>query len=161
MTTGRIYQASLVTPAVPKARLYKASLTGTAPAIPKARLYQARQTGVGSLTLNALTDITVEPLSSIDITASPAPGSVTPTTYTWRRISGPTDFGLIATGAGATVHTTAPARLNGTTLVLGVTATDGTLTSIERQVTITVLPQLEWYASKSGTWVAQPPTVAL
>lgn len=156
MTKLRVYSGSVAK--ATSLRVYSGSVTGTAPTNPKLRVYSGSVSGAAAIVLKPLTDVTVEPLSPVSITATLDIGSATPTSYSWRRISGPTDYAI--TASGATVTTTAPAALAGTALVLGVTATNGTTTSTEKTVTINVLPQIDWELTASG-WVATRAVVAL
>jgi hypothetical protein len=70
--------------------------------------------------------------ATVTVTAVPT-GTVTG--YTWRQISGPT---VTLTGAGASRSFTAPSQAVASTIVLGVTASNGTAQSSERQATINV-----------------------
>lgn len=70
--------------------------------------------------------------AAVTVTAVPT-GTVTG--YTWRQISGPT---VTLTGSGASRSFTAPSQVAASTIVLGVTASNGTAQSSERQATINV-----------------------
>ena len=158
MSTARIFRAALeYVPPAPKARLYRAELSGTAiiiPDVPKVRLYRAELSGTAAVLVAPLTGQTVEPLSTVTLTAvllSAGPAD----SWTWRRISGPS-VGIEGTGATRTF--VAPATMDGTEVVIGVTATKDGVTSNERTVTIAALPQLSWIWDGTA-WQAAPISV--
>lgn len=163
MSTLRIYRAGLApAPVDPKLRIFRAGLTGSVPVGPKLRIYGERMTGtlpvaptlrifraalfgVGAVTVAPILPSTVEPMDAVTITAVLATdGSPV---WSWRQISGPS-VTLIGTGASRTFTT--PATQDGTTLVLGVTATVGGSVSAEQQVTVAVLPQIVWTRTHSN-----------
>jgi len=128
--------------------LIKLAADGTTKAMPRLSLINLTADGTVVLTVTPPADQTVEPQSTVTLTAS-LPDGKTADSWTWRQISGDT-AGIH--GTGATVTLTAPANISGTTLVIGVRATAGSTTSSEKTVTITVLPQIRWILDSSRTW---------
>jgi hypothetical protein len=154
MAKLRWYKASGATPpALPKLRWYKASASGSGPVAPKLRWYKATGAGTAAPVLLPLSDFTLEPLNSQDITVATAPGSSTPDSYTWRIVSGGPAT-LTATGATATL--VAPARMppNTATVVVGVRAFTAGAPSPEVTATVTVPPCLRWdWDRQTSAWV--------
>lgn len=102
----------------------------------------------------------VEPETLVTMTAELAGGGTA--TWAWEQLDGPT---VTLTGTGATRAFYAPSLASGgvpapCTVVLGVTASSGGLTSARRTVTITVLPQLAWYWN-GAKWAGKRPLIGL
>lgn len=166
MTTLRIYRAGLADPpAVPKMRVYRAALTGSAPTGPKMRVYRASVAGVapsspklrmyrlglygvGAVTITPIAPSTVEPLSTVSLTAVVT--SAGSPSFTWRQVSGPP---VTLFGAGDTRTFTAPGTMAGAVVVIGVQASVGSTFSTEQVVTVTVLPQVTWTRRGASDWV--------
>lgn len=148
MTRARWYEAGgQNTPASPHVRWYEAGGTGTAPASSRVRWYEAGGNGTAAVKVTPLPDLSnVEPGTTVTVTAALAGGG-SADSWNWRVVSGPAT-GLFATGA--TITFTAPSDINGTSLVIGVTATIGPTTSTEDTFTVTALPQTEWYWTGTG-----------
>ena len=131
-----------------KARAYRSSAAGTAVVGPRVRVFRSRADGPSALTLNPIPSVTgAEPTALLTVTATPASGSATPTSYSWRRVSG-TPITVSGTTASITVLT--PAGMDGATTVLGVRGVIGSAQSPEQQVTISTLPQIHWIAGDAG-----------
>lgn len=158
MSVGRAYRAQATAPvADPKGRVYRAQATGTGPTTGKGRVYRTQFTGTAATVLLPLTDVACEPLTSVPLTATLAPLSATPDSYSWRRISGPS-VSIVGTGASVTVK--APAALAGATVVIGVKATTAGVDSVERTCTITT-PTCQFWAPTSTGLVAMYAPVAV
>lgn len=144
-------------PSAPKVRWGRADFEGTAVVVPKVRWGRADFEGVAAVLIAPIPNQSnVEPETLITVTTSVTSGH-TADSWTWRRISGPT---VTLTGTGGTRTFYAPSGMTGTTLVLGVTATAGGVTSPEQTVTVTTLPQVSWHYS-AGTWVGNRPVVTI
>ena len=124
--------------------------TATIPAGPKVRWSRLEATSDVAPSLAAIPAQTVEPLTTVTLTATTAPGSSTPDAYVWSVISGGP---VTILGTGATVTFTAPAPLPPTngTVVIGCTASvGGGAQSTQVTATITVLPCLQWHWTGSA-----------
>jgi hypothetical protein len=130
---------------------------GSLPATGRLRIGGLSGDGTVAVILNPLTGSTVEPLSTVNLTAVVAAGSATPDSYTWRVVSGAT---VSLVGTGATVSFAAPAHPNGTFTIIGVKGIKGGVQSPEQTVRIDALPHLRFKASTSG-WVAVPVRIPL
>lgn len=140
---GRAYRASTVGTApadAPRGRAYRAASTGTVPASRFGRAYRAAVAGTASVLLVPFAPRTVEPMSTVLLTAALVGGGVADS-FSWRQISGPT---VSFSGSGASRSFPAPSTMAGDVVVVGVQATVGDTTSAEAIITITVLPQLTW-----------------
>lgn len=141
--TLRVYRGAVTGTAPsggPKLRVYRAAAVGTLPVSGKLRVYRERIAGTVAVVLAAIPDRTVEPMTSVEVTAlltSGTPGD----SYTWRQVSGPT---VSFFGTGHTRSFTAPSALDGAVVVLGVRTTVGGTLSPEVLVTINVRPQIVW-----------------
>lgn len=128
-------------------RIYRAGATGTAPVTGKGRIYRAGLTGTASVLVSVIADYdNVEPETNLAITAT-LQGGGSADSWTWRRVSG---AAIGINGTGASVSFLAPSDINGTSVVVGVTATVGPTTSPEETFTVTVLPQTEWWWTGSA-----------
>jgi hypothetical protein len=130
---------------------------GSLPATGRLRIGGLSGDGTVAVILNPLTGSTVEPLSTVNLTAVVAAGSATPDSYTWRVVSGAT---VSLVGTGASVSFAAPAHPNGTYTIIGVKGIKGGVQSPEQTVRIDALPHLRFKASTSG-WVAVPVRIPL
>ncbi|HEV7454896.1 MAG TPA: hypothetical protein VGO07_06585 [Candidatus Saccharimonadales bacterium] len=104
---------------------------------------------------NAGPDQTVNPNTTVtlDGTSSTDDGSVTG--YAWSQISGPAV--TLSSALAAQPTFTAPAAVNGTTLVFGLIVTDNqSATSSQDTVTITVRPSASAKVRIGGAWVVKP-----
>lgn len=156
MATIRWARSEGTTPA--KVRWARSEGEGSLPASPpKLRWARSEATGAVAVVLAPLTDRVVEPLTTQSITVALAAGSATPTSYVWRRVSGPA---VTIVGAGATVTIVAPAHLDGTSVVLGVKGVLSGVESVERTIRIDTLPHSLWASTTSG-WVAASHPVPL
>lgn len=150
MSKGRIYDATWTGAVATKGRVYNATWTGTAAAVPHGRVYNATWTGAAGVVLLPFTAMTgVEPLTTVTLTATLSPLSAAATGYTWRYVSGTT---VTVSGTGASVTIIAPGAKDGATSRIGVTATNGSVTSAEVTVDITTLPHSRFRATSTG-WV--------
>ncbi|MEW1990700.1 hypothetical protein [Microbacterium sp. NPDC078849] len=127
-------------PDAPKGRVYRAAASGTAPATRVGRVFRAAMAGTASVIINAFLERTVEPMSTVSVTAVLSTG-LPADSYSWRQVSGPA---VAFAGSGATRSFVAPSSMAGTTVVIGVRATVGGTTSEERTLTVKVLPQIVW-----------------
>ena len=107
---------------------------------------------VPAVSLNSLADSTVEPGSTVSLSAVLTEGGLSDV-YTWRVVSG-TSVSLSGTGASRTFIAPSVMPPNGTSVVIGVTATKNGSTSAEVTATVSVPPQLRWTYSGS-TWVGK------
>lgn len=150
MSLARLGRALLTSPTpAPKARIGRATLSGTVLVTPKARIGRASISGTAAVIVTPPDPLTLGPGQAVALTAVLASGGAADT-WTWRRISGPA---IAMAGTGATRTVTAPSVMPpGASIVLGVTATVGGVTSAEKTVPLTVLPQLSWSISPTG-WV--------
>lgn len=140
---GRVFRAAVtgVAPAAaPRGRVYRSAIVGTLPAARKGRVYRSRIKGTAAVVLAAIPARTVEPMSSVEITALLV-GGTPAESYIWRQVSGPA---VSFIGTGHTRSFTAPSAIDGTSVVIGVRAAVGGTTSDEQTVTVTVRPQLVW-----------------
>lgn len=154
MSTLRVYKSSALTP--PLLRVYKSSASGTAPSNPILKVYKSSATGTTTPIIDAPTQFTIGPGENVTVTPVLLYG-LTADSWSWRRISGPN---TTLSGTGATRVVTGPSvwppspSAPTVTLLLGVTATVGSLTSAEHVITVTVLPQTAWsYSSTASAWV--------
>lgn len=140
----------------PTLRVFKASGSGAAITLRKLDVFAVSGSGVTALTVAPLSDMSgVEPESVVSITATMQLG--TATSWAWRQISGP-PVSLI--GSGATVTFTAPSSVTTATVVLGVIASSSSVSSLERTVSVQVLPQTLWNYI-GGSWRGAPASVWL
>jgi hypothetical protein len=151
--TLRVFQAEFSgsSPSAYKLRVYKASFTGTSPTTPKLRVRKIQLAAQLTAILNPIANRTVEPRLTCTTTASPAEGSATPDSYTWRQISGPA---VTLTGSGATRSFLTPNTMppNSSTIVLGVLGVLSGTNGPEVTSTIEVPPQTSWTWNGSA-WV--------
>jgi len=127
---------------VTKIRWGRAALETTAPTQTRIRWGRAALEKTAAALVDPIADlVNQEPNQLLSFTATLAGGGQA-TIWTWRGISGPATA-LVAIGPKVTFTT--PSDLNGTVLVLGVKATVDGVTSPEETVSITVLPQTEWF----------------
>lgn len=143
MTAARWSRSALdVVPATPKVRWGHSGLVGTVVEVPTVRWGHVGLVGAAAVVVQPFADVTVEPESTVTITASLAGGG-TADSWTFRRVSGPS-VGILGSGATRTLTAPSTAPPAGGVLVIGVQATlDGT-TSPERLHTINLLPQVSW-----------------
>lgn len=149
---GRAYRASTVGTApadAPRGRAYRAASTGTVPASRFGRAYRAAVAGTASVLLVPFAPRTVEPMSTVSLTAGLVGGGIADS-YSWRQISGPT---VSLSGSGGSRSFAAPSTMAGDVVVIGVQATVGDTTSAESLITITVPPQIMWTRTHADpTW---------
>jgi len=101
-------------------------------------------------TVDAGADQSVEPFSTVTLTATGSDTDGTIASYAWTQTSG---TGVTLSGTGASRTFTAPAAQSSQVLVFSVTCTDdGGATSSPDTVTVTVLPATEFYLSSGGVW---------
>lgn len=152
MSKGRIYKASVPGTSDVKGRIYKISAAGSAPVSSKGRIYKISAPGVAALILAPFTDRSVEPMTVQTLTATLAPGSDTPTSYTWRIVptTGSTPVTLMGTGASITCRAPATRSVSGGFVVIGVRGVKGSLISPEQTIRITTPPHLYWHATSTG-----------
>lgn len=135
-------------------RVYNVGLAGTAAGPVKLRVYKVSATGTVTVALNPFGAYPIlEPGFPYTITAVLGPGSAAPDFTTWRVVSG-TPVAL--TNAGLLSRTlVAPSGMPpaGASVTLGVTATLGSITTPERQVTLSVYPQTDWSRRYGQPWV--------
>lgn len=135
-------------------RVHRFGMTLVSTATPALRVHRFGMTLVAAVALDPLPTQVVEPGTLVTIKAVPTGGG-TLSGYTWRVISG----GVTLLGTGDTRTFIAPSVMPttptdpGLPVVVGVTGTDGTTTSPERQTTITVRKQLSWTRVPGGSWV--------
>lgn len=110
-----------------------------------------------SVKINAIADQSVEPGSSVTVTAVLSDAS-TADSYTWRQISGPA---ITLSGTGNSRTFTAPHAMPpaGATVVLGVTATKSGVTSNETIANVVALPQVSWVWNGTA-WEGSPTTIS-
>jgi hypothetical protein len=144
-------------PTAARLRIGGLSGDGVLPATGRLRIGGLSGDGTVAVILNPLTASTVEPLSTVNLTAVVAAGSVAPDSYTWRVVSGAT---VNLVGTGASVSFAAPAHPNGTYTIIGVKGIKGGVQSPEQTVRIDALPHLRFKASTSG-WVPVPVRIPL
>lgn len=164
MSTGRVYRAQMTGTGPVKGRIYRAQLTGTEPIYPKGRVYRAQMTGTAGIGIVPFTDLAVEPLTPLTLTATLAAGSATPSSYTWRVVSG-SPVSIVGTGASVTV--TAPACTPGVGsgpiaafTVIGVRGTSGSVVSPEVTCRIDSPPHQWWQPTPAGFIAVRGPQFA-
>lgn len=128
-------------------RLGGISATGTVGTTPRLRIGGIAATGTVAVALNDLEDQTVEPLDTVLLLAVPMIGSATPTSYTWRVVSGTATLSPV--GDSCTFE--APGSEAGSTVVVGVKGTLASVDSPEQTASITIRPALI-YAAGATTW---------
>lgn len=154
--TVRFGRAELSGTANIKVRLGRAELSGTAAIVPKVRYGRLDLAGTAAVLVVPLQPQTVEPESTVNLAAGLVGGG-SADSWAWRPISGPS-IGIL--GSGATVSFKAPSAMPpGTSVVVGVRATVSGTQSPEQTVTITILPQLQWYWT--GTVFAGSPSLVM
>jgi hypothetical protein len=139
------------------ARAYSVKLGATAVSAPSGRLYGVKLAGVASVTIDPIPSQVVEPEAAVSLTAVVVSPEVP--TFTWRVISG----GGTIIGTESTVTLIAPSGspqqvyppLTKDVLV-GVTAHIEGSSSVERVVTVHVLPQLRWFWNGTDFIGAKP-----
>ena len=99
-------------------------------------------------TLSTIASQISEPDVTLTLTATRAPGSPQPTTWTWRHVSGP-EVTLTPSGASCTFVTPSTMPPDGETLVIGVKGSTEDGTSDEVLAEIVLLPKLIW-SRKAG-----------
>lgn len=142
MAVGRAHRVAFVAPpAAPKGRVHRVAFTGTTPVVQKGRVHRIAFGGNAAVVMTPDTgERTVEPLTPV-VLAMELVGGLTADTWTWRQVSGPP---VTLFGTGGTRTLTAPAAMDGTTVVIGVRASLAGVSSAERLITIAVLPQIMW-----------------
>lgn len=153
MPALRISSASLVTPSSP-AKLRIASVSVAGGVFPRLRISHAEAAGAVRVRVLSIQPLTVEPLDLVSLTAY-LESALVADSFSWDQVSGDS---ISLEGSGNTRTFKAPASTAGTTIVVGVTATKGGVTSPEVQATVTVLPQIEWIL-KGGAWVPLIPAL--
>jgi hypothetical protein len=146
MPTLRVHRIA-VNPPTPRLRVHRIGADGDVITYPKLRVHRIGATGAAVVTVNPLNGSTVEPGTVVATTAVLASGG-TPS-WAWRQVSGPL---VSLDGTGATRSFRAPSSVQGSTVVLGVTATVDGVSSVERTLTVTVLPELTW-TRQNGAWI--------
>jgi hypothetical protein len=158
VATLRAYRTTVLAPEVlPKLRAYRTTVSSTAITVPTLRVYRTTTAGTNATVLEPLEDVTAEPLSLVPLTAVKTDLSVTPDSYSWRRVSG---AAASIVGTGATVSVKAPAAQGGTSVTIGVRAVVGAWQSPEQEVTITTPPHQWWSATSTGPLAMYPPVPA-
>lgn len=159
MSALRLYKAGLAGESQVKLRVYDVELAALVPVQPKLRVYEAELATVGAVIVSLPAAVIMGPGEQVELDAVLVTGGSA--TWAWRRISGPS-LPIATDGGSATL--TGPSRWNAdvekplsgapgiSTIVVGVTATVGGVTSPEARCTVTVLPQLSW-ARSDGTYV--------
>lgn len=143
--------ASTPPPAV-TTRWVSAGASGAGPEVARTRWVSAGAAGAVAVRLDPIASRTVEPVTTVTITATPAPGSPTPESYVWRRISGAS---VTLNGSGATRTFLAPAGMppTGAFVTLGVAGVIGGIPGDEQVFTISTPPCLLWaWERGSKTW---------
>lgn len=154
MALGRIFRASMVEVG-PQARIYYATLDGQT--LPRGRVLRATLEGTAKVLLETIPSPQQrEPLETVSITAVLLSGG-TPT-WTWRQISGPT---VTLSGSGATRSFKAPATYTGLQVVLGVRATVAGQIGDESIIVINIPAQVTWSRRGAGGWVPERITPSL
>lgn len=151
MATARVFRAEVADgPPGGRVRVYRGDMTGTAPVYGSVRVQRAAMSGVAAVILSPLSPVTAGPGELVSLTANLSGGGVADS-YTWRLVSGPA---VAFQGTGASRSFLAPSAMPpGASVVVGVTATIGAVTSTEQFVTVTVLPQTRWSRVHGGQWV--------
>lgn len=155
MVRLRVYRSSAAG-GVPtnKVRVLRSEGVGAVPSAPRMRVLRSSGDGPLAMSLRPLTNLTgVEPSVPVTITAMPAAGSATPTSYAWRQVSGTP---VVVAGNTASITILGPAGMDGASAVLGVRGVIGSAQSAEQTVTVTALPQIHWTAGPAG-WVPVGP----
>lgn len=148
MATLRVHRAAITEAVIPKLRVHRAALSGSAVTLPTLRIHRASLSGTLAPRISPLGDMTlVEPARTMSITASLV--EAMSATWAWRVISNPS---VTISQSGATVTFTTPSTMppNGADVALGVTATSGSVASPEETLTISVLPQTRWWYTPTG-----------
>lgn len=148
MSTGQLLRAEL-TSAYSAGQLLRAELTSPAIEVSAGQLLRAE------LSTPPYTTISLGPnrvadgleLVTFDATWTGAP----PTGWTWTIQSDPSGEATLQPD-GAQCVLVAPATLEGVTVVVGATATNGTTTSPLASVSVSVYPHLDW-VRVAGAWV--------
>ncbi|RHA43674.1 hypothetical protein [Cellulomonas rhizosphaerae] len=145
-------------PAVPRLRIGGISADGAVVASSRRlRIGGISADGAFAVLLQPLTGMSdVEPLTTITLTAVPAPGSPTPDSYVWSVDSG---AAVVFSGAGATRSFPAPASPTGASTTIAVQAVKSGVYSPVQKATFTVLPHQIW--RPNGAVWAPAKTVAL
>jgi hypothetical protein len=153
--TLRILESTLTLPPPPaKLRVEESTLSLTPGVAQKLRILEMGLSLAPQVRVHTIYDVpSVLPgtvLSQSAVLSSGGPGAVT---WTWTQVSGP-DVTPTLVPNGASVSFVAPSVMPGavTTIVLGVTATIGGVTSPQVTATFDVLPQTFW-AWNGTKWV--------
>lgn len=138
-------------------RWYRSEFSGVA-STTKIRWYRSEFSGTLSVLVSAIPDLSsVEPEIVISVVAN-LQGGGTADSWSWRIVSGSV---VTLNTNGPNLTFTAPSNLNGTSFVIGVTATIAGITSPEELFTVSVLPQTEWFWDEgASSWVGQRYTYA-
>lgn len=151
---ARLRVAGISATSPPRLRVAGITADGTTPVNPRLRVAGLSATGTAYPVLAAVTAnaASAEPSQVVTLTATLAPGSPTPDTYVWSRLSGPAGT---LTASGATATFTAPSiDPPGTQdVVLSCRAKVGTVSGNTVSVAVTVLPQTDWTRVPGGSWV--------
>jgi hypothetical protein len=139
---------------VPRGRVHRISSSGAPAAAPRGRVHRVRSSGVAALAVEPIAGQQVPGGALVALTASLEGGQVADS-WAWRRISGPA-IGIEGTGATRTFRAPSIMPPANQTVVVGVTATVGGVTSVERTVEIVVMPQLKWFWT-GAAWVGSRP----
>lgn len=147
MTTVLWHRASLeLVPPQPKVRWHRASLEGAAVLRPAVRWHRAALEGLAAVVVTSVIDRLVEPGTQITLSPQLAGGLVADS-WAFRAIPSANGTPAVALeGSGGQRTFVAPSVMpptNGSVQV-GITASSGGAMSVERIVTITVLPRLHW-----------------
>lgn len=134
----------------------RAGLDGTLPGT-RLRMSRAGFTGTAVATVSLVVDVTdpsqTEPMTDVQIVATPTGGSATPDSYNWRRVSG-AQVNLQTSGNICDLR--APGSLNGTTLVVGCSAVVSGVSGPEATITLVCLPHIGLWSVDRATGVATP-----
>lgn len=148
---ARVRVGGLLAGTPPHLRIGGISASGVvAGGVGRLRLGEIRAAGVVQVVLNPMVDQTVEPLTSLTLTASQTGASPVPDTWTWRVVPGGLGSAVTLTGTGATRSFVTPTDPDlGGYVDIGVIGTYSGTPSVEEICRITVLPHL-FYALTGG-----------
>lgn len=159
LKVSRVAGTGSIAPGLKVSRL---GATGTAPSTPALKISRLGGVGTAAVLLNPIAAQTVEPGVLVTLTAV-LTGGGSADSYTWRVASG--DTVTLDTSTPGQARFISPSVMDafraprqGVTTI-GVTATLGGITTPERLVTVTTLPQLSWVLNGSGQWVGRGRTI--
>lgn len=139
MATIRWYRSQTADPVTPsKIRWYSSSTAGALPTATKIRWYSSSTSGSVKVVLVAPEARITEPNTPQSVIAQVASGAATPSTYTFRVISG----NVTLSGTGSTRTFKAPAGDRGAQADIGIVGTLAGVASDEVVLHIETLPQL-------------------